>query len=278
MRRQTTEVLPSPYPPVRVSLVRGLAAAARPLPLAMTFLGLLAVWGAYALAGVPLSPRLLVNILSIPPVQTYFDVALATSVPLGTVPLIALFGSLMAGRALLLAGLGLLLSLALGWEREGSATRRLLRSALTMFLVLSVEAAAILAVPLLARSLGAGIEVLAFFGILVGGLFILGLVPAIASIEGDPAASILRKSARAARLPSGRHLLLVAGYVSFLLWISVITPTSQVAPATPGPLVWAFALVASFVHVGFLGALIHRWLAVRDRVGGEPAPRPPRRP
>jgi hypothetical protein len=61
-------------------------------------------------------------------------------------------------------------------------------------------------------------------------------------------------------------------YFLFLFYAASISPFGPLAPATPGVLTWAFGLVMTFLHVGVLGGLVYRWLAVRDRLPGAAAP------
>lgn len=267
---QPREAVPSPYPPLGVSLARGMrAVGASPLILGLAFLATLAAWGTFAAAGADPSPRVMVNLMALPPVHVYFDVVLVTAVAESTPGAAGLVLGIGAARSLVL---GLLALFVVGAVRTGApdlraSIRRLPRVAAALFLLFSAEVAVVLTVPVLVQAVGGpALGLLGILGTLVLGLHFLVLAPVIAAVEEGPSLEAIRRSVRAARLPGPRHLLLVVAYFSFVFWASTITPTEALAPATPSVLTWAFALLATFVHAGVLGALALRWLAVRDQV------------
>jgi len=104
------------------------------------------------------------------------------------------------------------------------------------------------------------------------GLYYLGFAPIAVIVDGVGYREAVRRSARAARLPGGGHLPLVFGYFAFCLFLYSSTPASVVSPATPSILTWSFALLSTYLHVGMLGALTYRWMAVRERAAEVPAP------
>lgn len=261
--------LASPYPPFGVSLVRGFrAVGAFPLILILAFLGALAAWGAFAAVGAVPSPRLMVNLMALPPVHVYFDLVVTTAAET-TVSAVALILGIGAARSLIFGMLSLLI---VGAVRDGvldirGSFRRLPRTVLILFLLFAVEVAVLLTVPNLVQAIGG--PALALLGILATltiGLHFVVLVPVIAATEGGLTGDVLRRSVRAARLPGPRHLLFVVAYFAFVFWAATITPTEAIAPATPSILVWALTLLATFIHTAALGALAYRWLAVRELV------------
>ena len=265
-----------PYPPLGVSLARGLrAAAGSPLVLAVAFLSELAVWGVFAGLGPAPPPPIMVMIMALPPVSVYFDAQLVAVVAQETVPAISLAFGLMVLRALTF---GLLALLVLSTVRTGrpdlrDALRRLPKTALTLVLIFALELAIVLAVP----SLLAQFALLGVLAVLVLGLIFLGMAPVIATAEGVRAQDALRRGWRSARLPGGRHVLLLMTYFFFTYWTASIIPGGLFAPATPTIITWAFVLIAVIVHVAMLGALTYRWQAVRDQVPSVPAPSRARR-
>jgi len=258
----------SPYPPFGVSVAAGFRAVGRrPLLRALTLLAPLAVWAGFIALGTAPPPQALVLLTGLPPVHVSLDVALVNQAAGTAVSTTAMVLGSAAVRALALGMFALLLIASLREEPAGPSLRRLPRVAGILFLVISVEFALVLAVPLLVQSVaGPALGNLGVIAALILGLHYLGMAPAIAAAEPDPAAEILRRSVRAARLPGPRHLLLVVAYFSFVFWAATITPAGPNAPITPSPAVWGFALVGSLVHIGALGTFLFRWLAVRDQV------------
>ena len=256
----------SPYPPFGASVAAGFRAVGqRPLLLAATLIAPLAFWAGFTAVGAGPPPQALILLTGLPPVHVSLDVALVTQGAGSAASTTVLVLGTAAVRALVLGLFALLLLASLRGERP--EVGRLLKVAGVLFLVISIEFALVLAVPLLVQSVaGPALGNLGVIAALILGLHYLGMAPAIASAERIPAAEVLRRSVRAARLPGPRHLLLVVAYFSFVFWAATITPAGPNPPITPSPAVWAFALVGSFVHVGVLGTFLFRWLAVRDEV------------
>jgi hypothetical protein len=262
------EAAASLYPPFGVSLARGMrAVGSSPLILSVSFVGAFAAWSSFSLVGAEPSPRLMVNLMTLPPVHVYFDLVVVRTAATTTLSAAVLILSLGAARALVVGFLALLIvaSLRDGRPDVRGSLRRLPRTAFTLFLLFSIEVAGLLAIPSLVQVIGGpALAILGLLGTLTIGLHFLVFVPVIAAAEDGPTAEILRKSVRAARLRGTRHLLFVVAYFAFVFWVATITPTGAVAPATPGALIWAFTLLATFIHTAALGALTFRWFAVRD--------------
>lgn len=276
-RPRTTE--PSPFPSFGVSLARGFrAAGSSPAILAVAFLSMLALWGGYALLEAVPSPRIMTDLLALPPVHINFDVSQVTTAAETTFAASALVFAAMAVRSVLL---GLLTLLLLGALRDGApdlrdAFARLPKVAVALLVVYIAEVGLVLAVPILVQTIGgAQLAVLGGLATLIFGLHFLGLAPVIAAADGDPGPEALRRSIRAARLPGMRHLGLVLAYFFFVFYSSLAAPSELQAPATPTIAIWALVLFTTFVHVGVLGAFAYRWLIVRDRVPA--TERPPAR-
>jgi len=203
-----------PYPPMGVSLARGLrAVAGSPVVLAVAFLSELAVWGLFAGLGPAPPPPIMVMIMALPPVSVYFDAQLVAVVARETLPAFGLAVGLMALRATTFGLLGLLVLSAVrtGKPDLGDALRRLPKTALTLALIFALELAIVLAVP----SLLAQFALLGVLAVLVLGLIFLGMAPVIAVAEGVRAQDALRRGFRASRLPGGRHVLLLMAYFFF---------------------------------------------------------------
>jgi hypothetical protein len=268
---------PSPYPPLGVSLARGAqAVGASPAILALAFLATFAGWAAFTALGADPSPPGMILLMGLPPIHAFLDVNLVRVVAEGTAWATGLVFALGAVRAVVLALLALLV---VGAVREGSpdlraALRALPKTALTLFLILSIELAAVLTIPFFLQTL-VGPQI-AFLSTAVLGLHFLVLAPVIAAAEGGRTAEALRRSFRATRLRGPRHFLLVLAYFSFVFWAANVVAGAASAQATPSVLTWGFALLATFVHTTVLGALSFRWLAVRDLVGTSESKASPR--
>jgi hypothetical protein len=263
--------IPSPFPSLTTSLGRGaIAAGGSPLVLAIAFLGLLALWGGFALFDLALSAEGMVYVMGIPPLHIPIDVSLVQSL-LRSSTFLAL-GSVMAlgvGRGVMLGSLALLLFGALREQEEPrTSLRRLPRVAVSLFGIYGVEVALFLFLVVFVQAI---LGPAAALVMLVVGLHFLGFAPVIAAAEGVPAGAALRLAFRTARLPGGRHLGFMLLYLLAVVYagIGVNAAAGAVAPATPSILTWGLALLATFGHAVMVGALAFRWDAVREGVLAE---------
>jgi hypothetical protein len=219
----------------------------------------------------------MIVLMGLPPVHAFLDVALVRVVAEDTAWATGLVFGLGAVRAIVL---GMLTLLIVGAVRDGAppvrgALRALPKTAVTLFLILSIELAAVLTIPFFLQSL-LGPQ-FAFLITAVLGLHFLVLAPVIAASEGGSTADALRRSFRSTRLRGPRHFLLVLAYFSFVFWAANVVAGGARAPATPTMITWGFALLATFVHLAVLGALAFRWLAVRDLVDASASKAPANR-
>jgi hypothetical protein len=263
----------SPFPPLGASLVAGFrSVGASPVILAAAFLSLLATWSIYVVLGPEPGARLMALLMALSPAHVFSDIPVTA----GTGSAItALVGVIVLG-VIRAVTFGLLTLLTFDAVRSGApdlrdAVRRLPRVAASLFALYVVEVAA--AVVLLQVLVG----VLGPFAIavVVGALYFLLFAPVVAGAERASAREALVRSMRAARLPGPRHLAFVLVYFLLLYYGSSVSPFGPLSPATPTIPIWSFALAATVVHTGFLGALVFRWMAVRDLVPARaPAPKP----
>jgi hypothetical protein len=87
----------------------------------------------------------------------------------------------------------------------------------------------------------------------------------------------IRRSARAAMLPGGRHLILCSLYFFLALPVALgFAPGGGDVTANPDLATWVFVLVVNVVHVGFMAAFAYRWVVAEPQVPDEPVRR--RRP
>jgi hypothetical protein len=283
------------YPPVGVSLARGLGAVVTSPPLvASSLLAVLPLWALFAAAGIQLGPApgAMALVTALPPIHSFFlDFRLAAGGPDVTGSTVALGAALgvLILRALLLGFWTSLISEALlGVHRRWTdSVRHGFKGALQSFVRLFVIEAGFLSLAMAALFLGfgflgAGLGNLAVLGGLVASLYFFVFTPVIATLEGGRVRWIARASIRAARIPGPRHMLLAFAYLAVALFISTLTPGSRVAEATPSIIVWSYVLFMGLVHMATLGAFVYRWLIARDVILAELAeeagsPRPTER-
>ena len=254
---------PSPHPPLGESLLRGAFAAGRsPAVIAVAFVSLLLTWALFVAVGSPPRPRELALLMAVPPAHVLADVP--ASLAYGNDPIRALVAIVGFGvlRAVTFGLLIRLLAESLGSGRTSvvSAVRGLPRTILTLAVIYLVG----VGLTLLGSQVLASFQAqLAIFTLAIA-LFLLAFAPVAAAADGMRANDALRRGFRAARLPGTRHLTFVMLYFLLVLYTTPLLPSGLLVPVTPSVLGWTYALVATFVHVVFLGVLVYRWIAVRD--------------
>ena len=264
------------YPPLPVSLARGMRAVGSSPPLLIViFLGALGLWSAYSAYGVDLaaSPSGMILLESLPPFHSFLDVQLlAAGRPASSGVVLALGLGVMAARAALLtAALNLILRSLRPQPEESAAVAPDRRRGIRQYPVLLGMQAAFLvlmfaALAVVPSFLGAQLGQLGVIVALLAGIYLLSFAPVIAVSEGVGLREAFRLSVRAARVPGPRHMVLTFSYVAFSLAILISAPVSRVADATPSILIWLYALFVAFLHASVLAALAFRWLFVREVV------------
>lgn len=267
---------PSAMPPIGRSLGNGLlAVVSSPVLLAIAVVVPLLAWLALLALGFEGRPSLLVDVLALPPISTYFDLGTGESL-LSLGPSFLVF----IGVAVLLRSL--LYGLLAGMIVETLEDRRISRWGLlrgvsaipTMLAVNLLSFSLILASNVIFPVLGPGIGLLAAIGALVGGLFFLGFAPTAAVRQQRGVVESIRRSGRAAMLPGGRHVLFCAIYFFIALPVVVgLAPGGSEITANPTLSGWIFILAASVLHLAFMAALAFRWIGVEPAVPEEPVRR-----
>ena len=201
-------------PPIGRSLGHGLlAVVSSPVLLAIAVLVPLLAWLALYALGFEGRPALLVDVLALPPIATYFDLGTGESL-LGLGPSFLIF----TGVAILIRGVlyGLLAGMIVESLEDGRVSSwGLLRGIAAIPTVIVVQVLSftlILASNIIFPVLGPGIGLLAAVGSLVGGLFFLGFAPTAAVRQRRGVVETIRRSGRAAMLPGSRHLLFCGLY------------------------------------------------------------------
>ncbi len=263
----------SPFPPIPISLGRGfMAVGSSAIVLVVAFVLEFALWAGLVALGLEGPPGRLVNLLALPPVSTYFDALNGVT--------IYGFGSsgflsatiFIVVRSVVLALLTGLIVQAL--EGGGSPIVALFRG---LRAVPTVLAAGILALSLMVigsvilPALGPGLGFLGSVLTLVAALFFLVYAPVVAVREDRSVLDAIRRSGRAALMPGSRHLILCMLYIFLTLPILVaIAPGGSLLGVNPSIGMWSYALVATFIHLGFLGTFAYRWIEAEHAIPEEP--------
>jgi hypothetical protein len=266
----------SPLPPIGRSIGRGLVAVfSQPVLVVVTIVIVAASWFGLLALGFEGVPSRLADVLAMPPISSFFDLGTAAAL-YGTGPGFLIFLGVTIGlRAVVTA---LLTGMVLEALEDGRVTRYgLLRGVAALPTALVVQVASfslIVAGNLVLPVLGPGLGFLGFVSALVGGLFFLGFAPIAAIREGRPVMETIRRSARAAMLPRGRHLVLCSLYFLLALPVAVgFAPGGSDITANPSVVTWVFVQVANVFHLGFLAAFAYRWIVAEPNVPDEPVRR-----
>lgn len=260
----------SPFPSIRETVLKGVfVVAGTPTLLAGSFLLVFAVWLVTVYGGLELPPVAMIHVLAIPPLTTNFDIAVGPAL-LGTGfdAMIVTIGALVVRSLVLGVFVGIMVEVIESDEVTGGVVRRGLRAVPTI-LAMNLVAFAIVA---LGEIIGAFLPAGSIVALLVG-LYFLGFVPAAAVRERRQPFELLRRAARAARLPGAAHLLFVTVY--FIVWFAslILVPRSEGITANPSLGTWAYVLFGTFVHLVFLAGLVYRWIEVEPLVPEQPVRR-----
>jgi len=227
------------------------------------FGSLLATWAVFGAFGFPGTPRVLAIAMAISPAHLFLtDVQVALGAG-SEVAVLGAFAALTVLRAVTFSFLTLLLSGALGTGPDLRVVARRLPAAAAGFAALYI---AEIGLVLVASTVLAGF--LGQLAILVvpAAIYFLSLVPVVAVLEGGSIRQAVARGTRAVRRPGTGHLPFAAGYFLFVYLAASISPFGPIAPVTPSILTWAFGMAMTFLHVAALGALVLRWLAMREDV------------
>ena len=267
----------SGWPSIPRSLARGaLTVGSSPALLLVPFLFVFAAWVALVTLGLEGPVLLLANMAAVPPVGTFFDLAIGESI-FGQASLVALTvtaGLIIARSAFFAVVSGLIVEALEGAPSASAGLRRGSRAIPALLAVNVISFSAILASRLILPLLGPQFAFLGSILVLAAVVYYLAAVPAAAIREGRGVQETLRRSARAAAMPGSRHLILSVIYV-FVAYPPLIlfTPHSNELSVNPFLATWIYALVAAFIHMSFLAAFCYRWMAIEPEVPAKPVPR-----
>jgi hypothetical protein len=218
---------PSPFPPLGVSLARGLrVVGSSPVILATAFLSLLATSWAFVTLGVELTPRFLAVAMAISPAHLFTDVPVAFS-PTDVTGLLVSVAGLAILRSVTFSLLIALIALGLeGVPDFRVAVRRIGRPVLTVLAIYLLEVGLVVVVlQLFAAFLGQFAPL-----VVAASIYFLAFVPVVAVMENTSLRTAFGLGTRTARLPGLRHMSLVLLYYVVLSLAAAISPV--LAPAT----------------------------------------------
>jgi hypothetical protein len=267
---------PSALPPIGRSLARGfVAVTSQPILVLVSMVLVAAAWLGLIALGFEGSPGRLVDVLAMPPISTYFDLGTGASLYGGGPTFLVFAGATFLVRALVYSVLtGMILESLEDGRVTAYGALRGLQAIPTTLVVLVLSFSLIVAGNVIFPLLGFGIGFLGAVAALVAGLFFLGFAPTAAIREGRTVTESIRRSARAAMLPGGRHLLLCTLY--FFLALPVVlgfAPSGTEITANPPLWTWVFILVANVLHLAFMAAFAYRWVVAEPEVPQEPVRR-----
>ncbi len=266
----------SGWPSIPGSLARGVVTVgSSPVLLLVPFLFVFAAWVGLVALGLEGPVWLLANMAALPPVGTFFDLAIGENI-FGARPgaLTATAGLIIARSTFFALVTGLIVEALEGTPSASAWLRRGSRAIPALLAVNVVSFSAILASRLVLPLLGPQFAFLGSILVLAALVYYLGAVPAAAVREGRGVQETIRRSARAAMMPGSRHLILSVIYV-FLAYPPLIlfTPNGNQLSVNPGVATWIYALVATFIHISFLAAFCYRWMAIEPEVPAQPVRR-----
>ncbi len=261
----------SPYPRLGATLGRGFVAVlGAPVLVVLPLLLALAMWLGLVASGLDHVPQGMIDLLSMPPISSFFDLNIVVNIFGLTTGTILFTLGLTVVRSVIWAVLVGLVVESLDTGRASmDGARRGLRAAPAVLGILLTNVAVIFLSQILRFVLGASIGSLAFFGGLVGGLYFLAFAPVIAVREGVRARQAMGISARAARLPGPRHLGMIFLYFSAAFF--AFLPAGRAFSANPSLTLWVMVLAGTLAHLVFMAGFAHRYVVVKDEI---PPPTP----
>ncbi len=263
---------PSVYPKLGETLAAGgRAVLASPALVVGSMLLGLVLWFGLLAVGLGHVPLFFQNLLAIPPLSSMFDLnALFSALGLTAGAALLTF-ALTAVRAVIWAVITSLVVERLDTDRVSVASvRRGIRSVPAFLGIFFAEVALIFFSQFLRAVLGTSIGGLAFFGALVGGLYLLVFAPIIVIRDGISARAALGQSIRAARLPGSRHVGMVLLYFTGAFLLPLLVPMSSAFTVNPTLSIWTLLLAVTLFHLVSLGGFAYRYGVIEDDVPEAP--------
>ncbi|MFL5798570.1 MAG: hypothetical protein ACJ77A_11640 [Actinomycetota bacterium] len=271
---------PSVYPKLGETLAAGgRAVLGSPVLVGGSMLVVLILWFGMLAVGLGHVPQFFQNVMAIPPLSTLFDLNSVFSSLGLTVAAALITLALTAIRAGIWAIVTSLVVERLDTDRVSVAgLRRGFRSAPAFLGIFFAQLALIYFSQFLRLLLGASFGGLAFFGALVGGVYLLAFAPIIVIRDGASARAAMGRSSRAARLPGSRHVGMVLLYFTGAFLLPLLVPMSSAFTVNPTLATWTLVLAVTLFHLVSLGGFAYRYGVIEDDVPEAPPRRARTRP
>jgi len=266
------------WPSIPRSLGRGLlAVGSSPLVLGISFLFLFLAWAGLVGLGLEGPSGRLATLACLPPVGTYFDWLNGLTIyGYGLQGLLAITGLLLVRSLFVAVMTGLVVQSLEGGGSGMEGVARGLRAYPVALAAGFLSMSMLMAGTVLLPALGGELAFLGSVLILIAALFFFVFAPVAAVRERRGLVETLRRSARAAMMPGSRHAIMSTLYILVAFPILVLfAPSGGDMTVNPGVMEWAYGLVATFVHMGFLAAFAYRWMAIESEVPDQPVKRQP---
>jgi hypothetical protein len=274
----------SPMPKLLHTFTRGLATIlGTPVLVIAVPVVLLVEWGILLALGFQGPFTLLGGTFGIPPVSTYANAILSSSVFTSTTggvtsalgPLLGIVVFLTLTAAIHAC----VTTAAVEHLRTGGVSAWAIRRAVHVLPVTVACGLANLGILIAANvvgSLGGFLGLLVLFGAMAAGVYFFAFAPAIAADEDRPVTMTLSRSARAARMPGSNNLTLAVVYAvpAFLLLLAVV-PTGPIG-VNPSIRAWVALILVNELQMSVAATFAYRYLSVAGSVP-EVAPARPRR-
>lgn len=243
------------------------------------------IWAALLFAGLRYLPPVMVDILSIPPAGSLFDVSIGAAV-------IGYSGSMLFMLVVFTAIRAVITSVMVGMLDEaathGSVSMVGVLRGLQAFGAIMVFEYLALTVALLSTillpafsSLGNIMNIV----IPIGAMFMMSMAPFVAVRQRDgvgPAqrrisgGESIRRAAKAARLPGWPRFLtlIVLYYFIMAIGIPIFQPGRDQVTVAPSLQSWLWVFGAAVLNVGFFATIGVFWRAAEPYVGGQTRPQP----
>lgn len=274
----------SPMPKLLHTFTRGLATIlGTPVMVIAVPVVLVVEWGILLALGFQGPFTLLGGTFGIPPVSTYANAILSSSVFTstsgGVTSAVGPLLGIVAFLTLTAAIHACVTTAVVEQLRTGGISSWALRRAVHVLPVTVACGVANLGILIAANvlgSLGGFLGLLVLFGAMSAGVYFFAFGPVIATDEDRPVTATLSRSARAARMPGSNNLTLAVLYAvpAFLLLLAVV-PTGPIG-VNPSIRAWVALILVSVLQMSVAATFAYRYLCVAGTVP-EVAPARPRR-
>ncbi len=270
----------SPMPKLRTSFARGtVTALSTPVLLAGVPIVVLIIWIGLLATGFQGPFTLLNAAFAPPPVGTLSDGALTGAVAGGssTAVSIGAFLGFLVLRSLMMSFVA---TASVERMRTGAVSawsvRRVTRVLPVAMAANLIGFTTVATGQIVLTFLGMGLGLLAYFGALVGGLYLTAFAPVIAADEDRPLPGTMQRAFRTARMPGASNLTLAALYAIPIYALLVVPLPGNEIGVNPSATAWLASVGINLLHVAVMATFAFRYLSVAPLVPEAPAPKPRR--